>query len=95
MREKLDVANGEILDLKCHKPVRALLDQVLTPPNKFAIAEVADDYTFQLDGDGNIQILGEGEKPVDFTVEAVTEFLGGVEKYAGVQSAELNAPEAD
>ena len=56
--------------------VRALLDQVLIPPNKFAIAEVMDDYTFQLDDYGKVQMLGQDDKAVEFTVEAVTEYLG-------------------
>lgn len=67
--------------------LHALLDQVLIPPNKFAISEVIDDCTFQLDDDGSIQMLGQDDKAVEFTVEAVTEYLGGVEKYAGVVRA--------
>ena len=87
LQEQLEQARSEVQELKLHKPVRALLDQVLIPPNKFAIAEIIDDYTFQLDDDGKIHMLGEDGKAVDFTVEAVTEFLGAQEKYSGVVRA--------
>jgi hypothetical protein len=87
LQEQLTAAKTEVLELKLHQPVRALLDQVLIPPNKFAIAEVMDDYKFQLDDDGKIQMLGSDDKAVEFAVESVTDFLGGVEKYAGVVRA--------
>lgn len=79
----LEAAQGELVELKLHAPVRALLDQVLIPPNRFAIAEVMDDYTFKLSDDGKVQML-DGDKPVEFTVEAITRHLGENEKYAGV-----------
>ena len=81
LKEDLGAAQAEVLELKLHKPVRDLLGQILIPPNNFSIKEVMEDYTFQLNDDGNIQML-DGDKRVDFTVEGVTEFLGGVEKYA-------------
>ncbi len=87
LQEQLQTAQAELMELKLHKPVRALLDQVLIPPNKFAIAEVMDDYTFQLGDDGSIQMLVADDKAVEFTVEAVTEFLGGVDKFAEVTRA--------
>ena len=86
LQKKLDSAQAEVLELKLHSPVRALLSEVLIEPNKFAIAEVMEDYTFELDDNGNIQMLHD-DKSVDFTVEAVAEFLGGVDKYAGVVRA--------
>jgi hypothetical protein len=83
LEEQLTAAKTEVLELKLHQPVRTLLDQVLIPPNKYAILDVMDDFKFQLDDDGKIQMLGSDEKAVEFTVESVTDFLGGVDKYAG------------
>lgn len=86
LQQKLNTAQAEVLELKLHRPVRALLSEVLIEPNKFAIAEVMEDYMFQLDDEGSIQMLHD-DKPVDFSLEGITEFLGGVHKYAGVVRA--------
>ena len=44
-------------------------------------------YTFELDDTGSIQMLDADDKAVGFTVEAVTEYLGGADKYAEVVRA--------
>ena len=86
IQEDLLQAQAEVQELKLHRPVPGLLAKILIPPNTFSIKEVMEDYTFQLDNDGNVQMLN-GDDPVDFTVEGITEFLGSQEKYAGVVRA--------
>lgn len=65
-KTEVDTLRAEILDLKLHNPVAALLGGILVSP-KYSMQELAEHYKFELNDAGEIEMRDLEGNPVTLT----------------------------